>query len=85
MTVKLTSTSANAISAADSSYFNEDYTKQARAVLAAIDKAGFQLVPKEFPSDTWVAAANAMRTGRVKPEDHVKNVYETVLKVAQAR
>lgn len=82
---KLTSTIASAIQTADSSYFNEDYTKQAKAVLAAIDKAGFILLPKEYPAETWTKAADAMKTGRVKPEEHVKNVYETVLKVAGSK
>lgn len=76
---------ANAISAADTSYFNENYTKQAQAVLAALDKAGLQLMPKEYPPETWTKAADAMKTGRVKPEEHVKNVYETVLRIAAVR
>ncbi len=79
---KITDTIAQAIRTADSSYFNEDYTKQAKAVLAAIDKAGFVLLPKDYPPETWTKAADAMKTGRVKPEEHVKNVYEVVLKVA---
>lgn len=74
---------ASAISAADNSYFNEDYTKQARAVLLALEKNGLVLLPKEYPEETWKKVADTMRTGRVKPEDHVKNVYETVLRVVR--
>jgi glucan-binding YG repeat protein len=78
---KLIDTLATAIQAADSSYFNENYTKQAQAALTALEKAGYAVLPKEFPDDTWEKAAGAMKTGRVKPAEHVKNVYETVLKV----
>lgn len=80
MTAKLTNRIAEAIRAADSSYFNEDYTKQARAVLTAIEKAGYVLMPQDYPADTWKRVAENMKTGRIRPEDHVKNVYETVLK-----
>ena len=83
MSAKLVNPIASAIKAADSSYFNEDYVKQARAVLAAIDKAGYVLLPKEQPEDVWKKVADTMKTGRVKPEDHVKNVFETVLRVCR--
>jgi hypothetical protein len=76
---------ASAIQKADTSYFNEDYTKQAQAVLAALEQAGYQLMPKEYPPETWAKAADAMKTGRVRPEEHVKNVYEVVLKVAAVK
>lgn len=78
---QITNLIAGAISKADSSYFNEDYTKQAQAVLAALEKSGIALIPKEYPPETWLKAADAMKTGRLKPEEHVKNVYETVIKV----
>lgn len=81
---KLTDIIAGAIQKADSSYFNENYTKQAQAVLAALEKEGFSIVAKDFPADIWVKVADAMKTGRVRPEDHVKNVYETVLKITKA-
>lgn len=77
---QLVDTIATAIQKADNSYFNENYTKQASAVLNAIEKAGFAVTPKELPADVWKKAADAMKTGRVKPEEHVKNVYDTVLR-----
>lgn len=76
---------AEAIRAADNSYFNEDYTKQARAVLAALEKQGFALMPRSYPEETWKAVADAMKTGRIRPEDHVKNVFETVLRLTAAK
>lgn len=74
----------DAIAAADTSYFNENYTKQAQAVLAALEKAGYKIVPSEFSEDVWKKVADQMRTGRVKPEEHVKDVYQTLLRVMQA-
>lgn len=78
---KLQSTIADAISRADSSYFNEDYNKQAAAVLAAIEKAGYSLLPKDLPDSVWAQVAKEMRTGRVRPEEHVKDVFEIALRL----
>lgn len=72
----------NAIAKADNSYFFENYTKQAQAVIAALQKAGFVILPHEFPDDTWKKVADQMRMGRLKPEEHVKDVYQTVQRVA---
>lgn len=79
---KLRTKIANAISVADSSYFNEDYAKQAEAVLKAIANEGFVLLPKELAPDLWKQVADGMRTGRLRPEDHVKDVFETVIRTA---
>lgn len=82
---KLQSTIENAICKADSSYFFEDYTKQALAVLAAIDAAGFTFVPKDLPDDLWKAVADQMKTGRISPTDHVKDVYQVALRIAAVK
>lgn len=74
---------ANAISRADSSYFNENYTKQAQAVLAAVEKAGYALTRRDLPESLWEEAAEKMQTGRMKPHEHVKDVYLTVLKIIE--
>ena len=79
---KLQATIENAIRKADSSYFFEDYTKQARAVITALEAAGFAVVTKDLPEDLWKQVANEMRTGRVKPEEHVKDVYQVALRLA---
>jgi hypothetical protein len=73
---------AVAIRSADSSYFNENYTKQATAAWEALEKAGYTVIPKDYPKDIWEKAADKMMTGNIKPIDHVKDVYETVLKLA---
>lgn len=78
---KLQRSIENAIEKADSSYFFEDYTKQAIAVLAAIESAGFTIIVKELPDELWKQVAQEMRTGRVKPEEHVKDVYQVALRL----
>ena len=78
---KIQSTIERAISKADSSYFFEDYSKQARAVVAAIEAAGYIIVPKEISSEVALQASNEMRTGRIKPDAHCKDVYETILRI----
>lgn len=72
---------AEAIRAADSSYFNEDYHKQADAVLRTISQEKFALLPSEFPPETWKKVAENMRLGKLRPEDHARDVYETLLRV----
>lgn len=77
---KLQSTIENAIAKADSSYFFEDYSKQAKAVLAALDAAGFAIIGKEFPDDVWKKISDEMKTGRLTPVEHVKDVFTVALK-----
>jgi hypothetical protein len=79
---KLRSKIANAIQTADSSYFNENYSKQADAVLKVIANEGYVLLPKELAPELWKQVADGMRTGRLRPEDHVKDVFETVIRTA---
>jgi hypothetical protein len=82
---KLQTVIQNAISKADSSYFFEDYTKQAQAVLKALEAAGYTIIAKEMPDDVWKKIADEMRTGRVKPEEHVKDVFYTALRVLNSK
>lgn len=78
---KLQTTIENAIAKADSSYFFEDYTKQAKAVIAAMEAEGFVFLNKEFPEEIWKQVADQMKTGRVKPEEHVKDVFNVVMRL----
>jgi hypothetical protein len=82
---KLQSVIENAISKADSSYFFEDYSKQARAVMQALQSAGFMVLPKDVPNEIYVQVSNEMRTGRVKPEEHIRDVYQTILRIVAVR
>lgn len=74
----------NAIAKADSSYFFENYTKQAQAVIKAIEAAGYTVIPAKFAEDTWQKAADQMKTGRLKPDAHVKDVWETVMRIIRS-
>lgn len=76
---------ATAIQKADSSYFNENYTKQAQAVIRAVEESGFVFTPKTASADIWQKAAEQMRTGRLKPDEHVKDVFETVIALMALR
>jgi hypothetical protein len=78
---KLQTTIERAISKADSSYFFEDYGKQAKAVVAALDAAEFTVIGKDLPETVWAQIAKEMRTGRVKPEDHVKDVFQVAMRL----
>lgn len=82
---KLQTTIENAISKADASYFFEDYTKQAKAVIAALDAKGFVVMAKDLPEEVWMQIAKEMRTGRVKPEDHVKDVVQVAMRLLALR
>ena len=75
----------NAIAKADSSYFFENYTKQAQAVIAALERDGYTILKREFSDEIWKQVADTMKTGRLKPEEHVKDVYQTVLRVIAQR
>jgi hypothetical protein len=70
---------AKAISEADSSYFFEDYDKQAAAVLSALAEAKLTIVPSELTEDHIKHALDNMPYGTVKPERLVVNVYNAVL------
>lgn len=74
-----------AIAGADTSYFFENYTKQAQAVLAALEHAGYRIIPQHMPDTVWKQVADSVRTGRLRPEDHVKDVYQTLLRVTGGR
>lgn len=66
---------AEAIDKADSSYFFENYTKQAKAVLKALDKEGYKVVPKLASPRQIEAGTNAISRGRVRPQDFVHTLY----------
>lgn len=66
---------AKAIRDADTSYFSEDYEKQAAAVLKAIEKEGLVLMPKEAPEDIYAKVADLIPSGRVRPQDLVRQIY----------
>jgi hypothetical protein len=80
--VRLKKLIANSIKKADSSYFFEDYGKQADAVMKMLQSKGFTVVPKEASEEMCKFAADNMATGRMKPEAHVGHVYKTMVEFA---
>lgn len=74
---------AKAIRDADKSWFNEDYTKQALAVLTELRTQGWDLCPKEAPEGLVTYAVENLPFGRMKPEDLIRELYK--LMVANAR
>ncbi|HYD32698.1 MAG TPA: hypothetical protein VEB64_17795 [Azospirillaceae bacterium] len=74
---------ALAIKDADRSIFNEDYLKQAQAVLTAVNKSGYEIVPRQ-PSEEFIKYVDDnLPFGRHKPSEWLAHLY--VLMVANAR
>lgn len=73
-------TIAEAIKVADSSYFFEDYTKQARAVLDVMVQEGFAIVPLKPTEEMIKDGLDQVYSGRVKPEELVTRVYTAMVK-----
>lgn len=76
---------AMAIKKADKSYFFENYDKQAAAVLAALKKQGYAVVPMEPDEKTLRTVADTIATGKMRPEQHIKNVHQTLAKLMEAK
>lgn len=70
---------ASTIKEADKSYFFEDYTIQASAVLKALKTAGYRIVPQTMEKEEFKIIANNMKMGKMQPEQHVENMYATFL------
>jgi hypothetical protein len=66
---------AQAIKNADKSFFNEDYVKQASAVIIALRRAGFEIVPAK-PSEGLIDfACDNLPFGRLKQQDFIRELY----------
>jgi hypothetical protein len=66
---------ALAIKKADSSMFNEDYAKQAAAVIQAVQKAGYEIVPVRPPEGLLPFVHDNMPFGRLRPSELVTQLY----------
>jgi hypothetical protein len=71
---------ANAIKRSDTSYFFEDYNSQATAVLKMLQTEGFMIVPNAPTEDMIAAGVQAIGSGKIRPEDHVRYVYNDMIK-----
>lgn len=76
---------AHAIRAADKRYFFEDYTAQAGAVVQALRKAGLVVAPLKADEAMVEAGSQAILSGRVKPSEHVRTVYEVMVQASGAK
>jgi hypothetical protein len=66
---------AVAIKKADRSMFNEDYGKQAAAVIQAVQKAGYEIVPVRPPEGLLPFVHDNMPFGRLRPSELVTQLY----------
>ncbi|CAK0758373.1 conserved hypothetical protein [uncultured Gammaproteobacteria bacterium] len=66
---------AEAIQKADSSYFNENYVKQANAAIQAIRKAGYEIVPVKPPEGLIAYIHENMPFGRLRPSELISQLY----------
>ena len=70
---------AKAIKRADKTYFFENYSKQARAVLKALEKEGYVIAPLTPDDDMVEQGVDQVLSGSVKPQTHVTRVYQAMI------
>lgn len=83
MASDLENTIAHAIKKADRSLFWENYTRQARAVIKALEKDGYRLVPREPSKDQIEAGTQALTYGRTRPSELLRDLYEAMVDKAK--
>ncbi|PWC56016.1 hypothetical protein [Azospirillum sp. TSO22-1] len=79
MAIPLEDIIAKAIKDADKSIFNEDYTKQARAVVAALKKAGYEVAPVKPPPGLVEWAKDNIPFGRLRPTELIVQMYSMMV------
>ncbi len=75
---------AKAIKSADSSYFWEDYSAQAKAAIRALEAAGFAIVPKDPSLPMVQAGVQAVVIGKTKPQELATQIYRGMVKAGKA-
>ncbi|MGV2432000.1 MAG UNVERIFIED_CONTAM: hypothetical protein LVQ98_00960 [Rickettsiaceae bacterium] len=71
---------ANAIKNADKSYFWENYSKQADAVISALKAKNLAIVPLEPDSHMLKAGIDVLHIGKTKTKDLAEIIYKTMVK-----
>lgn len=71
---------AKAIRGADWTIFNENYSKQAAAVVKAVNKAGWAIVPREPDDETVKTGAEEIEIGQHKPSEIARVVYRKMVR-----
>lgn len=74
---------ARAIKDADKTLFNENYSKQAKAVVDALRRHGFEVVPVQPPEGLVSFAAENIPFGRLRPADLIRTMYSTMVSNAR--
>ena len=70
---------AKAIKDADKSFFNEDYSKQAKAVMSALKKAGYEGAPVRPPAGLVEWAKDNIPFGRLRPTELITQMYSMMV------
>ena len=70
---------AHSIKNADKSYFFENYTKQASAVIRALENAGFQIVPEDPSLQMTKAGVEAITLGKNVPSEMFAAIWRAML------
>lgn len=74
---------AHSIKKADSSYFFENYTKQAQSVMRSLENAGFQIVPEDPSLYMTKAGVEAITLGKNKPQEMSASIWRAMLMAAK--
>jgi len=80
---KLRTLIAHSIKSADKSYFFENYTNQAEAVIRALAKAGYQIVPEDPTLYMNKAGVEAITLGKNRPQEMSEAIYRAMLMAAK--
>ncbi|MFC7334259.1 hypothetical protein [Rhodocista pekingensis] len=72
-------TIAQSIKRADRTLFNENYVKQAEAVVEGLRRAGYEVVPLRPPETLVEYAVENIPFGRLRPSDLIRTLYTTMV------
>ena len=82
--MKIRARIASAIKAADWRLFLEDYNKQADAVLKALRRSGYVVVPLEPSTEMLRAGSKALEYGQSSKSDAIVAIYKAMIKEGKA-
>lgn len=74
---------AEAIERADTRVFREDYAKQARAVIQALRKAGYEVAPADPPAALIEEAAEQLPSGRLNKYEFIRDLYQVLMRLSR--
>ncbi|MDX2049718.1 MAG: hypothetical protein SFT93_00865 [Rickettsiaceae bacterium] len=70
---------STAIKQEDTTYFFENYTSQARAVMRALEKNGYRIVKKEPTLEMIKAGVKAINLGNVDARQLAKDIFSDMI------